>query len=119
MTLKIISGLLMLVTVYFGITHGARVFQKPTPEYQQMMASLGITEPLRLLIGIVSIGSALLILLPQTFFAGNMVRAMLLVLMMALALKAGNYRFALIEIPFVMMPLALIYLGHPLKTITP
>jgi len=35
--------------------------------------------------------------------------------MMTLALKAGNYKFALIEIPFLLIPLMLIYLRHPLK----
>ncbi|SDG60187.1 hypothetical protein SAMN04487996_120106 [Dyadobacter soli] len=114
MTIKIISGILILVTVYFGITHGSRAFQKPSPQYLEMMTSLGITDTMRLVIGAVSIGSAILILFPQTFFVGNTIRALMLVLMMAFALKAGNYKFALIEIPFVMMPLALIYLGHPL-----
>ncbi|WP_343657834.1 hypothetical protein [Chryseobacterium sp.] len=118
MTAKIISGAILLVTVYFGVSHGSRVFQKPTQQYLEMMNSLGITNTLRVAIGVLSIGSALLILFPKTFFAGNVVRAMLLILIMALALKAGNYKFALIEIPFVMMPLLLIYLGHPLKNTT-
>jgi hypothetical protein len=34
---------------------------------------------------------------------------------MALALKAGNYKFAFIEVPFLLVPLLLIYLGHPFK----
>jgi len=35
--------------------------------------------------------------------------------MIAMVLKVGNYKFALIEIPFLMLPLILIYLGHPFK----
>ncbi|MEH6680226.1 MAG: hypothetical protein V7724_06730 [Sediminicola sp.] len=112
------SGILLLATVYFGVSHGSRVFQKPTEQYLEMMDSLGISNTMRIAFGVLSIGSALLILLPKTFYVGNSVRAMLLVLMMALALKAGNYKFALIEIPFLMMPLVLIYLGHPLKDTT-
>lgn len=118
MTLKIISVILLLTTVYFGVSHGSRVFQKPSEQYLEMMNSLGITSAMRIAFGVLSIGSALLILFPKTFFVGNAVRALLLVLMMALALKAGNYKFALIEIPFIMMPLILIYLGHPLKDMT-
>lgn len=118
MTLKIISTLLLLATVYFGITHGMRVFQKPTEQYLAMINALNITNSVRVAIGVLSIASALLIVFPQTFFVGNTVRALLLVTMMALALKAGNYKFALLEIPFVIMPLALIYLGHPLKNPT-
>jgi hypothetical protein len=115
MTAKIISGILILITTYFGLSHGSRVFRKPTEQYLQMMQALGITNPMRITFGMVSIGSALLILIPDTFFIGNTIRCLLLILMMALALKAGNYKFALIEIPFVIMPLMLIYLGHPLK----
>ena len=115
MITKIISGLLILASLYIGISHGSRVFQKPTAEYTEMMTSLGITNSIRIIFGIVSILSVLLILFPKTFFVGNVTRAVLLVAMMALALKAGNYKFALIEIPFLFMPLALIYLGHPLK----
>jgi len=34
---------------------------------------------------------------------------------MAFALRSGNYKMALMEIPFFTLPLLLIYLGHPLK----
>ncbi|CAM4416494.1 hypothetical protein SAMN06265348_11919 [Pedobacter westerhofensis] len=115
MLIKIISALLILVTAYFGLSHGSRTFSKPSAEYLQMMALLGITDTVRVIFGICPILSVILILFPQTFFAGNVLRAVLLLLMMTLALKAGNYKFALIEIPFLAMPLLLIYLGHPLK----
>lgn len=115
MATKIIGGLLILVTVYFGVSHGSRAFQKPSAEYSEMVNSLGITEIVRITMGCCAILSAVLILFPKTFFIGNVARAILLVVMMALALKATNYKFALIEIPFLLMPLALIYLGHPLK----
>lgn len=118
MTTKIISGVLLIVTVYFGFSHGSRVFQKPSEQYLEMMTKLGITNPMRIGFGVISILSASLILFPKTFFLGNTIRAILLIVMMALALKAGNFKFALIEIPFVMMPLILIYLGHPLKNVT-
>lgn len=118
MTIKIISSLLILITVYLGIAHGSRAFSKPSAAYQEMIVSLGISNSVRFTIGVWSVLSAVLILFPQSFFAGNFLRAVLLLLLMALALKAGNYKFALIEIPFLAMPLVLIYLGHPLKNIT-
>ena len=115
MVARIISGLLILATVYFGLSHGSRAFRKPSVEYSEMMTSLGITDTVRTTIGIWAILSAVLILFPKTFFIGNVTRAILLVVIMALALKAGNHKFALVEIPFLMMPLVLIYLGHPFK----
>ncbi|WP_343675112.1 hypothetical protein [Chitinophaga sp.] len=66
-----------------------------------------------------NIFSALLLLisvtLPDTFFLGNMLNAILIVMIMGLALRVGNYRMALIEIPFLVMPLVMIWLKYPFK----
>jgi hypothetical protein len=87
MTIKIISGLLILITVYFGITHGSRALSKASPAYAEMMTLLGVTNNTRIVIGIWSVLSAILILFPQTFFFGNIARAVLLLVLMAFALK--------------------------------
>lgn len=44
---------------------------------------------------------------------GNLLSAAT-VLLMGLVLNVGNLRFAAIEIPFLLLPLALIWLKHPL-----
>lgn len=67
MTARIISGILLVVTVYFGLSHGSRVFQKPSAQYLEMMQSLGITSPMRIAFGVVSIFSTLLIPFPRHF----------------------------------------------------
>jgi len=36
-------------------------------------------------------------------------------MIMGLGLRAGNYRIALIEIPFLVMPLVMIWLKYPFK----
>ncbi|GAA4925501.1 hypothetical protein [Mucilaginibacter defluvii] len=113
--MKIASGALLLISLYLGISHGSRAFKKPSEEYIRMMSALGITDTTRMIIGFWAITTAILILFPRTFFWGNTLRALQLVLMMSLALKAGNFKFALIEVPFLIMPLLLIYLGHPFK----
>lgn len=113
--MKILSGVLILISLFLGISHGSRAFMKPSEEYTRMMSVLGITDVTRMVFGLWAITTAILILLPRTFFWGNTLRAVQLVVMMAFALKAGNYKFALIEVPFLIMPLLLIYLGHPFK----
>lgn len=115
MIVRIISGILILTNLYTSISHGSRTFRKPSAEYLEMMESLGITDSMRIVAGVWSMISAILILWPKTFFIGNVLRAMLLLIMMCLALKMGNYKFALIEIPFLLIPLVLIYLDHPFK----
>jgi hypothetical protein len=80
-----------------------------------MMAALGISEPVIPFLGFLTIAIGMLLLLPGTFFLGNTLNAVSIVLIMALALRAGNFRMALIEIPFLAMPLIMIWLKYPFK----
>ena len=80
-----------------------------------MFTDLGITKPLALVVGVLSLAVGVMVLFPQTFFLGNIINAIMIVLIMALALRVGNIKLALIEIPFLLMPLLLIWLGHPFR----
>lgn len=106
----------MLINLYFGLNHGSRAFKKPTGPFLEIMNAMGMTENLRYLVGVFAILSAILTIFPSTFFLGNVLRSLLLLVLIALALNHGNYKFALIEIPFLLIPLLLIYLGHPFKS---
>lgn len=114
--MKVVSGILILITVYLNIKHGwSGLMNKMSPEEAKMFASLGLETAMIKAISILSLAIAVMILFPQTFFAGNLANAAVILLIMALALKAGNLRTALIEIPFLLIPLVMIYLGHPFK----
>ena len=65
--------------------------------------------------GIFAIVIALLQLIPKTFFLGNVLNAFTLIFIMCLALRVGNLKIALIEIPFLIIPLLLIWLKYPFK----
>ena len=80
-----------------------------------MITELGANKTLFQAVGIVTLAVSVLVLFPATFFLGNLINALTIVLIMALSLNTGNVRTALIEIPFLLMPLVLIWLGHPLK----
>lgn len=117
LVMKVISGILILITAYLNIKHGwSGLMNKMSPEEAKMFASLGLETAMIKAISILSLAIAVMILFPQTFFAGNLANAAVILLIMALALKTGNLRTALIEIPFLLMPLVMIYLGHPFKT---
>lgn len=111
---SIISLVLLLVSVYLAFSHGwSTLNYKKHPESLKMMNELGITETmipffagLTLLIGV-------LLLIPKTFFLGNMLNAISILIIMALAMRVGNFKMVLIEIPFLMMPLVLIWLKYP------
>jgi len=111
--MKIISILLVLISAFLSLKHGWDAFQSGNAEQAKMMADLGITETVKPFFGVFSILIGLMILFPQTFFVGNLLNAITILLIMALSLRAGNSRMALLEIPFLALPLLLIWLKHP------
>jgi len=113
--MKIISIILIAISAFLSFKHGWDAFQNVNPEQAKMMSDLGINKALSPYFGALSIIVGLMILIPQTFFIGNLLNAMTIVLIMALSLKAGNVRIALIEIPFLALPMVLIWLKYPFK----
>jgi hypothetical protein len=110
--MKIISGIFILITVFLNIRHGwAGLMMKP--ETISMMEEMGIGKQLSVVVSVLTLAGACLVLFPQTFFIGNLLNAVIILLIMCLALQAGNIKSALIEIPFLLMPLVMIWLKHP------
>lgn len=111
---NIIALLLLLVSVYLAFKHGWETLNyKKHPESLKMMNELGIGEAVIPFFGAATILIGVLLLIPKTFFLGNLLNALSIVVVMALAIRAGNFRMALIEIPFLVMPLAMIWLKYP------
>lgn len=113
--MRIISIILILISVFLSLKHGWDAFQPATAEQARMMANLGITKTAVPYFGIFSIIVGLMLPFPQTFLLSNILNAMTIVLIMALSLNAGDSKMALIEIPFLAMPLVLIGLKYPIK----
>jgi hypothetical protein len=113
---NLVSLALLIISVILNLKHGWDMFDyKNNPESVKMMNALGISGWLVPFFLVLTIAVAILLLLPKTFFIGNLVNAMSIVLIMALALRAGNYKIALMEIPFLAMPLIMIWLKYPFK----
>ncbi|WP_460473231.1 hypothetical protein [Emticicia fontis] len=113
---NIISLVLLLVSAFLSFKHGWDTFHiKDNPESAKMMADLGITKPFVPILGIFIIVIGLLLLFPRTYFLGNLLNAVSILTIMALALNTGNLKMALIEIPFLLMPLLMIWLKYPFK----
>ena len=116
MVKNIISALLLLISVTLSFKHAwDTVHYKSNPESVKVMESLGISETFIPYMASAAIAVGVLLLMPYTFFLGNMLNAFLIVMIMGLALRVGNYRIALIEIPFLAMPLVMIWLRYPFK----
>lgn len=113
--MKIISGLLLLVSVFLSIRHGwAGITQTLKPAQAQLLAFLGFTRTTLYMFSFYTLAMAGLLLFPKTFFLGNLLNAAGFLLMLSLALHMGNLRLAAIELAILMLPLALIWLRHPL-----
>jgi hypothetical protein len=113
--MKIISIILLLVSAFLSIRHGWGAFLPPNAQQVKMMADLGIAKTMMPYFGAFSIMVGLMLFFPQTFFLSNILNAITILLIMALLLNSGNYKMALIEIPFLAMPLILIWLKYPFE----
>ncbi|MGF7214215.1 glucose-6-phosphate-specific signal transduction histidine kinase [Spirosoma lacussanchae] len=113
--MKIISIILLLVSAFLSLKHGWDAFQPANADQARMMADLGISKATMPFFGVFSIAIGLMLLFPPTFFISNVLNAVTIVLIMALSLRAGNSSMALLEIPFLAMPLVLIWLKYPFK----
>ena len=114
--MKLISGTLILITAFLSISHGwSGLSGNVKPEDARMLADIGFTKPLLSIIGVLSLAVGVMVLIPQTFFLGNLLNAFMILLIMAFSLRSGVIKTFLVEIPFLIMPLALIWLGHPFK----
>jgi len=113
--MKIVSIILLVVSAFLSIKHGWDAFKPPTAQQEKMMSTLGITKSVMPYFGVLSIVLGLMLLLPQTFFVSNILNAVIIVLIMAFSLRAGDYITAVIEIPFLALPLILIWLKYPFE----
>lgn len=113
--MKLVSIILILISAFLSIKHGWDSFQPANAEQTKMMADLGISKSIMPYFGVLSILIGLMLLFPQTFFISNLLNAVIILLIMTLSLNTGNVRMALMEIPFLALPLILIWLKYPLK----
>lgn len=110
---KILSGILILITLYMGVKQGWPMITGKT-EMLDMLAQWQIGKNMALIMGIFVLAGAILVLFPQTFFYGNAITAIVIVYVLASQLSQRDLQSAMIEIPFLIIPLVLIYLRHPL-----
>ena len=113
--MKIVTIVLLLISAFLSIKHGWDAFQPANAEQAKMLSALGLTKAIMPYMGVWSIAIGLLLFFPQTFFLANVLNAVTIVLIMALSLRAGNSSIALMEIPFLALPLLLIWLKYPFK----
>jgi hypothetical protein len=76
---------------------------------------ISLNHPTILIVGFLTCLGAILVVFPPTFFAANFISAAVILYLAAVQSKAQNLRWALVELPFVLLPLLVLYLGYPFK----
>jgi hypothetical protein len=113
---NIISLVLLIVSVALSFKHGCDTFHyRSNPQSLKMMSELGISAGAIPVMGALTILTGILLLFPKTFFWGNVLNAISIVLIMVLALRAGKVNMVVMEIPFLIIPLVMIWLKYPFK----
>ncbi len=114
MILKIINGILILAAVFMGIKQGTAMFMGK-PEMTAMFGKWGFDKTGLMINGAVTILAAVLILFPKTFIWGNFLMAAGILLIICFHMADKDFKGVMIEIPFLLLNLLIIYLQHPLK----
>jgi hypothetical protein len=114
MIIKAINSLLILFVVYMGLKQGLAMFSVK-PEMLEMFGKWHFNNTGIKLFGIVTLLSAVLILFPKTFVAGNFLMAATILLIICLQLSVKNIKGAAIELPFFLLNLVIVYLQYPLS----
>ncbi|MCT4124040.1 hypothetical protein HZP43_01585 [Elizabethkingia anophelis] len=114
MVLKIINAILILFAVFMGFKQGSAMFAGK-PEMLELFGKWHIGKSGVMINGLVTMLSAVLILFPKTFVWGNFLMAAGILLIICFQVSERDFKGALIELPFLLLNLLIIYLQHPLK----
>lgn len=85
------------------------------PEMLEMFAKWDVDKTGLMINGAITILSAMLILFPKTFIWGNFLMAAGILLIICFHLLHKDLKGMMIELPFLVLNLVIIYLQHPFK----
>jgi hypothetical protein len=114
MALKIINAVLILFAAYMGIKQGWAMLSGKN-EMLAMFGKWGIGKQGVSVLGFFTLLSAALMLIPKTFVRGNFLMAAGILLIICFHLLDKDFKGVLIELPFFLLSLIIIYLQHPLS----
>ncbi len=111
---KILSFILTLAAFFMGLRHGIGLLRS-TPEQVQTILNLTLGRTTIGVLGVLTVVGAVLVLFPKTFLLANVLSGAVIFYLAASQSNARNLQGALVELPFLMLPLLLLYFGNPFK----
>jgi hypothetical protein len=112
-TAKIINTILILFAAFMGLKQGWAMLSAK-PAMTNMLAKLGLTRPSITGLGLITLISVILMIIPRTFFYGNFLMAASILFILMLELQHRELKAAVIEVPFLLLSCIILYLRHPL-----
>ena len=113
MAIKILNTVLILFAVFMGFKQGGAMFTGK-PVMTEMFAKWNIGKTGVMIMGAFTLLGSVLMLFPKTFVWGNFIMATGILLIMALHLGDKDMHGVLVELPFFLLSLLIIWLQHPL-----
>jgi len=111
--IKIVSAAAILFTAFMSIRHGIAGLRM-NRESVKMLNDIGFGDKLVVPFSILSIIAGLAVLIPKTFMFGCVLDAFLILVIMIFALWTRQFKTALVEIPFLAIPILMIFMGYPI-----
>ncbi|MDF7814020.1 hypothetical protein [Hymenobacter sp. YC55] len=111
--LKLLAGALLLVSAALSARQGWAILHGRSAAVE-LLQPLGVSRPGQLALGAAVLLGAALTLLPATFWLGGYTSAACILLIISLQLAHHNLPGAGAEVPFLLLALLVLYLGHPL-----
>ena len=110
--MQILCGILILITVFLNFKHGWSMLMA-NPEDIALCAKWNLSKTTLNVLAWLTLAGGLLIIFPETFVGGNILNAALILVIMGFHLKYKENKAAVMEIPFLLIPLVMIYIGYP------
>ncbi|WP_265131075.1 DoxX family protein [Chryseobacterium oranimense] len=114
MLLKIIGSILILIAFFMGLKQGYAMLMAKT-EMLTMFGKWNFSKTAVIINGAITIIASLMILFPKTFLWGNFLMAAGILLIICFHSLDRDLKGVAIELPFLLLNLAIIYLQHPFK----
>ncbi len=113
LVIKILNTALILFAVFMGIKQGSAMLTGK-PAMTDMFAKWNIGKNGVMILGFFTLLGSAFMLFPKTFIWGNFIMAAGILFIIALHLGDKDLHGVMVEMPFFVLSLVIIYLQHPL-----
>ena len=110
----ILTITLIVFASFMGVKQGL-LMMEPRQEVLEMFVKWGLDKAEMNALGTLTLVSGLLIMIPKTFFAGNLLMASVILIIICFQLQQRDLKGFAIELPFFLLNLVLLYLQHPIN----